>query len=200
MKKRATPEGYIQLFDYGVDFPTRTIYYGFNNMMSMDELGASEVNDWSSEQFIKGLHLLEAISHEPIKVIWSSHGGEWDAGMAVYEFIRLMKSPVTITSYSRCRSMGTVIMQAADNRVLSKNSMFMIHYGMDAEDPIHSKDFERRGEQTKKMNKQMEDIYLRRIHEVWPKYTRAELQELMKYDCYMTAREAVQLGLADKVV
>jgi len=200
MKKIKIPKDYIQLFDYGVDFDTRTIYYGFNNVMSMTEMEPAEVNDWSTEQFIKGLHLLDSINHNTINVIWSSHGGDWDAGMAAYEYIRLLKSPVKITSYSRCRSMGTVIMQAATTRILTKNSTFMIHYGVDGIGPVHSKDFINSAQQSTVINKKMEDIYLKKIKEKHPKYTRKQLQELMKYDKYMTAKEAVDLGLADKVI
>ena len=43
----------------------------------------------------------------------------------------------------------------------------------------------------------MEDHYLERINEMKPKFSRAQLQELIKYNHYLSAKNAIELGLAD---
>jgi len=189
----------IPLFDYNIDFKSRTLYYG-SSATGISGTETQGVNDFSSEQLIKGLKLLNDISNKQITIIWSSDGGEWDAGIAAYEFIRTIKSPVKLVSYSRCRSMGSIILQACAIRVLSKNSRFMLHYGTAGVEAIHSKDFERFTDELKVSNRLMEQIYLKKIRMKHPRYTLARLRQLMTYDCYMSAQAAVDLGLADKVI
>jgi ATP-dependent protease ClpP protease subunit len=46
----------------------------------------------------------------------------------------------------------------------------------------------------------MEGIYLKRIKEKHPKFTRRKLKEMMNFDCILSAKEAVELGLADKIL
>ena len=46
----------------------------------------------------------------------------------------------------------------------------------------------------------MEDIYLKKIKEKKPRFTRMGLKDLMKYDKYMGPKQVVNLGLADKVI
>ena len=190
-------------FDYNIDVGERVLYYGANSNIELGSLTntlVQEVNDWSSEQLIKGLFCLDSVNHKMITILWNSDGGEWDAGMSIYEFIRTMKSPVKMICYSRCRSMGSVILQACKKRILTENCRFMIHYGREAIGEVHTKDFKKIAEETEKINEIMEGIYLRRIREKHPRFTFEKLRDLMKYDCYMSAKEAVNLGLADEVI
>lgn len=198
MKK--LPEGSISLFDYNIDFNTRTLYYGVSSATSTDEDYTQVVNDVSTEQLIKGLFLLEQINNKQITIIWNSHGGSWEAGIALYEFIRTMKSKVKMICYSRCRSMGSIVLQACHTRILSERCRFMIHYGTEGIDEVHSKDFEKEAEESKKINNIMEQIYLERIKEKHPKFNISKLKKLLTYNYYMSSVEAVELGLADKVI
>ena len=75
--------------------------------------------------------------------------------------------------------------------------MFLIHYGH-AWAGGTQKDVEAFVDRMKLDNITMENIYLDKIKQKNPKFTKAQLQDLMKYDKYMTADEAVKLGLADK--
>ena len=76
----------------------------------------------------------------------------------------------------------------------------MIHYGTEATDQVHTKDFVRAAEETNRINELTENIYLAQIRKKHPRFTRKKLRELMKYDYYMSAEEAVKLGLADKII
>jgi ATP-dependent protease ClpP protease subunit len=159
-----------------------------------------EIDDWSAQNLIKGLYVLDGAAHRPIKLIWFSYGGDWDAGMAIYDFIKHIKSPVDVYAYGRIRSMGTIVLQACRKRNLASNCLFLIHYGSAGQEECHSKDHIAFAREVEKNNKTMEDIYLKRIKEKRKRFTRAQLQDVMKYDKYMTAREAVDLGLADRVI
>ena len=199
-KLKKIPDYVNHFFEYNIHYKTRTLYYGANSSVPVSETETMTVNDWSAEQIIKGLFLLDQINNNQITIIWNSHGGDWDAGIAIYEYIRTLKSPVKMICYSRCRSMGSVIMQACKTRVLSKYTRFMIHYGTDSSEEKHAKDLEKYVDEGKKLNRMMEDIYLKRIKEKHPRFTKKELSEKMKYDWYMSADEALKLGLIDKVI
>ena len=101
--------------------------------------------------------------------------------------------------YGHVQSMGTIILQACKKRYLSPNCEFMIHYGT-AEDSNHSKNFIAFAKQEEKCLKKMEEIYLSRIKDKHPRFTIARLQEMIKWDKWITPKEAVNLGLADKII
>ena len=189
-------------YNYNLDIKNRVIYFGAwqpNEEISVEDK-SWEVSDWSAQNIIKGLTVLNRLSDEPINIIWLSYGGDWCAGMAIYDYIGNCKSHITMTCYGRVRSMGTIILQACDNRVLSPNCEFMIHYGNFFVDAVHSKDALSIAQEESRNNDTMEEIYLGSIKRVHPRYSRSKVKEMMKYDKYMTPKEAIELGLADEVI
>jgi ATP-dependent protease ClpP protease subunit len=58
-----------------------------------------------------------------------SIGGSWGAGTSIYDAIASCKSYVTIVVYGQAESMSGIILQAADNRLMSPSSYFMTHFG-----------------------------------------------------------------------
>jgi ATP-dependent Clp protease, protease subunit len=202
--RKLSDENLYSWYNYNIDKDGRTIYFGPWNdagQLSDDETRDEwTVNDWSAQNLIKGLHVLEQEGNDQIFINWFSYGGDWDAGMAIYDYIKTCKSFITIKCFGRVRSMGTIILQAADERLLSQNCLFLIHYGSAAYETDHAKDFEMFNEQLIKDRIVMEDIYLERIREKKPRYSRERLQEMIKWDKYMTAKEAIELGLADRTI
>lgn len=184
-----------------IDLRNRVIYFGpwQAGEEMLDELKEWEVNDWSISNLMKGLYLLDNSSKKPITIIWCSYGGDYDAGMAAYDFIKHIRSPVHMKCYGRVRSMGTIILQACKKRLVSPNCLFLIHYGEAGCEKKHSLDFINRAKHDEKCNRVMEGIYLKRIKEKHKKYTRDKLKDQMRFDRYMTPHEAVYLGLADRV-
>ena len=190
-------------YSRNLDQKNRTIYFGPwqpNEQLDTDLNVEWEVNDYSVQNIIKGLHVLELESQDPINIIWISFGGEWDAGMALYDYMKNLKSHVTITCYGRVRSMGTIILQAADERVLAPNCLFMMHYGTFGLNSIHTQDALATADRVRIENKVMEDIYLAKIKEVKSRFTRSQLQDFIKYDKYLLPQEAIDMGLADKII
>lgn len=200
---KLTNESRDSWYYQNLDVKTRTIYFGpwqpYEQIDTERNCGW-EVNDYSAQNLIKGLHVLELENNNPINIIWVSYGGEWDAGMAIYDYIKGLKSHVTITCYGRVRSMGTIILQAADERVLSKNCLYMMHYGSFGLNSQHTQDALAGADRVKLENTLMEDIYLEKIKQVKKRYTRAQLQDFIKYDKYLSPQEAVDLGLADRIL
>lgn len=162
----------IELFDY---IDTHTVERTCNNIRALD------------------------YSEGPITIYLNTGGGNWYDGMALYDTILSCKNHVTVVCTGHSMSMGTIIMQAADERLATPHCRFMIHYGSDGFEG-HSMDMVRAGQEQVAAQKIMEDIYLAKIKAKHPKYTRSKLKALMAFDKYMSAKDFVDLGLADKVV
>ena len=147
-------------FDYGLDMDNRTIYLG--SASYDDDGGESGVDHLMAEFFIKSIHMLEMASsnkEKPITVIMNNPGGDWYHGMGIFDAIRACKNHVTIKVFGHAMSMGSVILLAADERIMSPNSKFMIHYGTEG-GYNHSKIFAKWADEGKRINYHMENIYL----------------------------------------
>lgn len=144
-------------FDLNLDVKNRTIYMG--SMMQDWEGGESGVDNFMAEYFVKAMHVLESKGSKEITIVMNNPGGDWFHGMAIFDSIKYAKSPCTIKVYGHAMSMGSIILQAGDKRILMPNSRFMIHYGYDGKYG-HSKIFERWADEGKRINHDMENIYL----------------------------------------
>ena len=148
-------------FENNIDVDGRVIFTG---SMGRDDQGEIGVDHLMAEYFIKGIHVLESRGDKPITIIMNNIGGEWYHGMAIYDAIYNSKCYCTIKVYGHAMSMGSIILQAADRRIMMPNSRFMFHYGTDGIYG-HSKIVERWSEESKRNNHTMEDIYLNKMLE-----------------------------------
>lgn len=184
-----------KLYDYDLYIPSRTIYMG---SCSVDENGESGVDAVMAERVIKALHLLDQ-KNEPITIIMNNPGGDWYHGMAIYDAIKECQSEVTVKVKGMAMSMGSIILQAADNRVMSPNSRFMIHYGYSGGAVLESSTSLRWADEEKKIRQRMEEIYMEKIKEKHPNFPIEKLQSMLNPDTILSADETVGLGLADEV-
>lgn len=143
-------------FDQNLDVETRTIYMG---SMGSTDGGEDGVDHVMAAYFIKGMHFLESRGKANICIIMNNIGGDWYHGMAIYDAIKCSPCVCTVKVYGYAMSMGSIILQAADERVMMPNSRFMIHYGTDGV-YSHAKIAEKWGEEAKRNNHDMENIYL----------------------------------------
>jgi len=200
MAKKIVSDDVSIFHNYDLHIPTRTIYVGssFGDM----EGGESGTDNFMAEKVIKDLHILDNVGQDgdkPINIIMNNPGGDWYHGMAIYDAITACKNHITITIFGYAMSMGSIILQAADERVMSRNSRMMLHYGEDGY-AGHTLDFQQTAEESKYTTKIMENIYLDRIKVQKKRFNLKKLQELIRFDRYLSAEEAVNLGLCDKVI
>lgn len=174
--------------------PTRTIYIG---PMSSENI---EVNALMAERAIKNLHILDSKAQAPIEIISLNYGGGVVEGMAIYDAIKLCRSEVTMKIFGCANSMGSIILQAADKRLLAPNAEIMIHYGYASYGENHPKAIKNAQKQAQKYDNWMVEMYLEKLKEKDPKFTRAKLDKWLDFDKYMSAEEAVEFGLADAVL
>jgi ATP-dependent protease ClpP protease subunit len=147
-------------FDLNVDIDTRTIYMGSTGYTGDDS--ETGVDHSMAEYFIKGMHTLESKNNKPILIIMNNPGGDWYHGMAIYDAIKYSSCECTIKVYGHAMSMGSIILQAADHRIMMPNSRFMIHYGYDGK-AGHAKIVYKWADEGKRVNWEMENLYLEKM-------------------------------------
>lgn len=196
---------------YGLDVAARALFlFGRDEYLSSapeDDMRAEPGVEYSlANQLIRNIRLLEALSSEPITVHMKTCGGIWEEGMAIYDTIKTCKCHVTIISYTHARSMSSLILQAADERVLMPSSVVMIHLGQVSFGGTATQ-FHTEHEQQVKSDARMVDIYAdvlsntgmyRGQNLAWLKsWVRRKMKD--KEDFYMSAEEAIEIGFADKM-
>ena len=161
------------------------------------------------QNFTKNINILQNISNDPITIYLQTVGGCWWSGMGVYDAIKLCKCKVTIVGYAQICSMGTVIMQAADRRILMPNCVFMCHYGSSeiSGDYLSSQN-EARLE--REMTNKMVEIYAEKCHRCGQFFMDREdsLGKVKTYikrkmkdgDWYLNADQALDYGFIDKIM
>lgn len=181
--------------DYNIYAQTRTLYLGSEDYFN----GESGVDGAMAARLIKNLTILEAQSSDPITIITNNIGGDVQHGLAIYDAIKACKSKVTMKVFGNAASMGSIILQAADDRIMATNSILLIHYGQLGVSG-EALTVYKHTEENKRIDRWMEELFMSKIREKNPKFTLKRLQALLKNDTFYTAAQTVELGLADKVL
>jgi len=176
--------------------PTRTIYFAGTERLTED---SDEVSAVSVAQLIKNIHILDSINSEPITLLLNTCGGEWESGIAVYDLIKTIKSKVYIIGLGKLYSMGSVIFQAGYKRYIYPHTQFLLHDGSEAY-AGNTKSFERWAENSKKTRAIMYQIYLEKMKKKDQKITTEQIEKICAFDSIFNAQEAINLGLADKII
>lgn len=193
---RINKEDIDRMYDYGLYVPTRTVYIG-SEQDDYDN-GESGTDAIMAQKAIKALHILDT-TEAPITIIMNNPGGSYYHGMAVYDAIKACKSHVAIKVFGEAMSAGAIILQAADERIISPHARVMIHIGTMGWDD-HSINFARWAKEDKRCKEEMEQIFLKRIQEKNPKIKLKQVRDMLKFDTILDSAETVDLGLADKIL
>ena len=167
------------------------------------------VEDQMANSVIAQLLFLE--SEDPDKDILlyiNSPGGQVSAGLGIYDTMQFIKCDVSTVVIGQACSMGSFLSQAGakGKRIVLPESRTMIHRvssgtrGTSGTVHVQELQFEdalRSMEESKKVNRRLTELYVR--HNTAGK-TYDEMAETMKFDTFLTAQQAVEWGLADKVV
>ena len=154
------------------------------------------------------LYLESQNPDKDINVYINSPGGAVTAGLAIYDTMQYIKCDVRTIVMGQACSMGSFLAQAgtAGKRIVLPESRTMIHRvssgtpgtsGSVHVQELQIEDINRHYAESQKVNKRLTELYVK--HNSAGK-TYEELFETMKFDTFLTAQEAVENGLADKVV
>jgi len=158
-----------------------------------------EVGDQMANLIVAQLLFLE--SDDPSKDIYlyiNSPGGSVTAGMAIYDTIQFIKPDVQTIVMGQACSMGSLLAQAGatGKRLVLPNARHMIHQPSGGA----------RGQATDMMIQVQEIMEMKKnLTQIYVKHNSAgktfdELSNDMERDNYMSAQEAVDYGLADKII
>ena len=184
--------------DEGFFVPERKIYLG--SIETDAESNESAVDAAMSRKFEKAMTVLEYFSRKlPVTVVLSSFGGSYYHGLAIYD--RMMDSPcaVTIIATGPVMSMGAIILQAGDKRLLTRNAGILLHYGTSDFDG-HAIDISRSAAETERIRAIFDEIFLRQMQKRDPAMTPARVKKMLEFDTYLDPVRAIKLGLADGLV
>jgi ATP-dependent protease ClpP protease subunit len=153
----------------------------------MDEIGfwGTQAKDFQAS--------LSAITAKEIVVEINSPGGDYFAGLSMYNMLRSSGKTVTTKVMGVAASAATVVFAAGDVRQMPKNTMLMVH------NPANY------GGGTAEDHREMADILdkiaagARTVYTSNSKLTDDEVAEMLSKDTWLTADEAVEMGLATVV-
>jgi ATP-dependent protease ClpP protease subunit len=177
------------LMNFGIDVEKRRIYFG---MLDSDD---GSYVDWESvEAVIRGMHRMYEKSSSPIELHMSSTGGD------PYEMLRLVDeiecAPVQVKFIGGgiIASAATWIMAVCDLRSLHKGTSILVHDGSEYLEDRHT-DFQIAARHSSNLQSKLYDLFAMNS-----RMPRSFWEDVCQRDLYLTAEEAVLLGIADKII
>jgi len=168
----------------------------------------TDVNEHTSSLLVAQLLFLESQGNEDINLFINSPGGSVTAGLAIYDTMQFIRPDVSTYVMGQACSMGSFLAQAGapGKRFVLPESRTMIHRvssgtpgtrGSVHVQELQFEDAKRSFEESQRINQRLTELYVK--HNTAGK-TYEQLYEAMKFDTFLSAAEAVEYGLADKVI
>ncbi|ODQ61896.1 hypothetical protein WICANDRAFT_76084 [Wickerhamomyces anomalus NRRL Y-366-8] len=141
---------------------------------------------------------LESQSSLPINIYINSPGGSVTAGLAIYDTMQYIRCEISTVAIGQAYSMASLLLAAGSQkkRFVLPNTSIMVHQpsggfqGQTSDIEIHAKHII-------KTRERLNRIYQKHIK---PGTTLSKIHELLERDKFLLAEEAVELGLADRVL
>lgn len=193
---------------FNIDLRQRELFITGEDGLGDDEGNEPGVEFTMSARLMRNLRLLSR-EDKPILIHMKTNGGDWYEGMAMYDMIKTCPCQITILNYTHARSMSSIILQAADRRIMMPNSEFMFHQGTYAVSAELQTVVSNLNWYYKKSENLMLQIYVDAMtqssHSSWYKKSPASAKKWLidqmkdKTDVYMSAEDAVKAGFADSI-
>ncbi|MCT4655222.1 MAG: ATP-dependent Clp protease proteolytic subunit [Cohaesibacter sp.] len=131
-----------------------------------------------------------------ISLYINSPGGVVTAGMSIYDTMQFIKPPVATLCMGQAASMGSLLLCAGheDMRFALPNARIMVHQpsgGFQGQ----ASDIQRHAEDILKMKKRLNEVYVKHCGQDYE-----VVEKTLDRDHFMTADEAKEWGLIDRVV
>jgi ATP-dependent Clp protease protease subunit len=156
-----------------------------------------EVSQHSASLIVAQLLFLESENPDKdINLYINSPGGSVTAGMAIYDTMNFIKPKIHTIVMGQAASMGSLLAAAGDkgNRYILPNARHMIHQPLGGASG-QATDVEIQAKELLRWKTVLTDIYVKHTGK-----THKQLKADMERDNFMTAGEAVEYGLADKIL
>lgn len=157
------------------------------------------VDNNSAKDAIKKLWYLEIMDPgKPVLIIINSPGGSVDAGFAIWDQIKMITSPVTTLVTGLAASMGSILSLCAapGRRLATPNARFMIHQpSIGSVVRGQATDLKIQADEIIKTRRLLVDVYVKATGK-----DAAAIDEALERDRWMSAEEAKEFNLIDKIV
>jgi ATP-dependent Clp protease protease subunit len=145
------------------------------------------------------MQLLFLESQNPKKEIAmyiNSPGGVVTSGMAIYDTMQFIRPPIATLCIGQAASMGSLLLAAGTKgmRYALPNARIMVHQpsgGFQGQ----ASDIERHAEDIVKMKRRLNEVYVKHTGQPYEK-----IEQTLDRDYFMTADQAKDFGLIDKVL
>lgn len=185
-----------ELFDRGLDIQNRRVHFG--DMDEYTEDGGSSAGDfnWASvEKAVRGIRRLAAINpKKPIELHMMSPGGDPYYMAGLYDEILACPCQVRFVGRGLVGSAATWIMAICDERYLHANTTVLLHHGSTTFSGTHT-DSQVDAKADRSLRNKLAQLFADNSHmpiNFW--------QDILQRDVYITAEEALLMGLIDKVI
>jgi ATP-dependent Clp protease, protease subunit len=131
-----------------------------------------------------------------ISMYINSPGGVVTSGLAIYDTMQFIRPAVSTLCIGQAASMGSLLLCAGDKdlRFALPNARIMVHQpsgGFQGQ----ASDIERHAEDILKIKRRLNEIYVRHTGQDYDR-----IERTLDRDHFMTAQEAKEFGIVDKVI
>jgi len=136
----------------------------------------------------------DEFKHKQITIYINSPGGYVDSGLAIYDTMKFIKSPIRTVAVGMAASMASILLVAGDKRVALPHSRILIHQplgGMEGQ----TKDILISAEEMKKHYEATAKIISNHTKQPYDK-----VYKDMDRDFWMNAQQALEYGIIDEIV
>ena len=157
-----------------------------------------EVHDQMANLIVAQLLFLESEGEKDISMYINSPGGSVTAGMAIYDCMQFITPDIHTIVMGQACSMGSLLAQAGskDKRFMLPNARHMIHQPSGGARG-QATDMQIQVNEILEMKKNLTGIYVK--HNSAGK-TFEQLTQDMERDNFMSAQQALEYGLIDKII
>lgn len=155
------------------------------------------IDDHGANLLVAQLLYLEAEDAEKDIIMYiNSPGGSVTAGLAIYDAMQYVRCDVTTVCVGQCASMGAVLLSAGakGKRFILPNSRVMIHQPHGGAGGT-SADIEIQAREILKLRRVLNEILQKNTGK-----TMAEIERDTDRDYFMSAQDAVNYGIVDKII
>ena len=144
----------------------------------------------SAQSFVEEIKEYEG---KELAIHINSLGGEVFDGMAIYSIIQRRKAKTTVYIEGIAASIASVIALAADEVIMSENSLLMIHNAWGGTQGDAS-EMRKQADVLDKITNEIAEIYVKKTNLPYD-----EIIRMMSEETWLTAEEAVALGFVDSI-
>lgn len=154
------------------------------------------IDDFIANTINAQLLFLDSTSNEPIKLYINSPGGDVYSGLAIYDTMQMIKSPVHTYVMGLAASMASLLLMAGEkgHRYALPNSKVMIHQPLSGIDFSQATDIDIHNKELQSLKTDINNIIFEHSTQSLKK-----IKKDVERDYWMKSSEALNYGIIDEI-